>query len=354
MQLTTRLVAAGITGVLAATATPVTTPTAAATIRAYRPGTVDPSSAVDQDGAVGRTSAVERRRVDAVPTPTLRWYRCYVTAECAVVRLPLDYDKPRGATTEIAVLRIRARDRQTRVGSLFVNPGGPGGQGTELAFAAPYFLGDAVLRKFDIVGFDPRGVGYSEHVKCFRSTGAQTEAYAGLSPAFPLGRREEKAFLASAKAIGKGCSSVGKPLTGAMSTAETARDMEVLRRAVGDPALSYLGFSYGSAIGQYYAAMFPDRVRAIALDGVINPVSWVGTKATRNVIQDDRLRSADGSYRALIDILRRCDAAGELYCPFAAGDPVRNFDTIARTLRAAPIVIDDPDIGRFTITYATF
>jgi hypothetical protein len=100
--------------------------------------------------------------------------------------------------------------------------------------------------------------------------------------------------------------------------------------------------------------MFPDRVRAIAVDGVINPVSWAGTTATRNVIQDDRLASADGAYRALIEILRRCDAAGEAYCPFAEGDPVRNLEAIAKHLRAAPIVISDPSFGSFTVTYADF
>jgi len=95
-----------------------------------------------------------------------------------------------------------------------------------------------------------------------------------------------------------------------MATAEVARDMDVLRRAVGDKRLTYLGFSYGTALGQYYANMFPDRVRAVTVDGVINPVSWVGTAATAGTIQDERLRSADGAYKALHEILVRCGKQG--------------------------------------------
>ncbi|MFD0539044.1 alpha/beta fold hydrolase [Actinomadura luteofluorescens] len=220
------------------------------------------------------TSPVEKARADRVPTPKLDWYKCYDTAECATVRLPLDYDDPKGATTEIAVLRVRARNAKKRIGSLFVNPGGPGGQGTAIAYQAPYFLGKDVLDRFDIVGFDPRGIGFSSNVACFKSTKDQTLALAGMNVAFPVGAKQEAAYVKSAKAVGKGCSTTGKKLAGAMSTAEAARDMDVLRRAVGDKKLSYLGFSYGTAIGQYYANMFPDRLRAVVVDGVINPVSW--------------------------------------------------------------------------------
>ncbi|PZF96720.1 alpha/beta hydrolase [Micromonospora deserti] len=301
-----------------------------------------------------RTSPAEARRVDRVPTPKLNWYACYEYAECTTVRLPLDYDKPKGPTTEIAVLRVKARDQKNKVGSLFLNPGGPGGSGTDIALAAPYFLGDEVLDRFDIVGVDPRGVGASEQVRCFPSVKDQTRAYAGLNVAFPFTRAEEKAYVASSKAVGRGCSTTGKPLSGAMSTAEVARDMDVLRRAVGDKKLTYLGFSYGSALGQYYANMFPDRVRALVIDGVLNPHAWVGRGAARNLAQEDRLRSAQGAYRALHEILVRCDKAGEEACPLAAGDPLASYELVAKRLRAEPLMIDDPDLGTFTVTYADF
>ncbi|MFU8852713.1 alpha/beta hydrolase [Micromonospora sp. SL1-18] len=310
---------------------------------------------VPQPPASDRTSAVQARRVDRVPTPKLHWYGCYGYAQCATVRLPLDYDKPKGATTEVAVLRVKARDQKHKIGSLFLNPGGPGGSGTGFALVAPYFLGDDLLDRFDIVGVDPRGVAASDNIKCFRSVRDQTKAYAGLDMAFPWTKAEEKAYIASSKAVGKGCSTTGKPLTGAASTAEVARDLDVLRRAVGDKKLNYLGFSYGSALGQYYANMFPDRVRALVIDGVLNPNAWVGQGKARNQLQETRLRSAEGAHKALHEILVRCAKVGAAKCELAsAGNPVAAYETVAKRLRKKPVVINDPYGGSFTVSYADF
>ena len=220
-----------------------------------------------------------------------------------------------------------------------------------MAVLADGILSPTVLDRFDVVGFDPRGVGDSSYLTCFKTAAAQQAAMAGMRVAFPWGAAEEKSFIASAKAVGKACSTTGKPLSGAMSTAEVARDMDVLRRAVGDKRLTYLGFSYGTALGQYYANMFPDRVRAVTVDGVINPVSWVGTAATAGTIQDERLRSADGAYKALHEILVRCGKQGTKYCRFAdgGGDPVAKFETLAQRLRAKPVTVDGQKV-----TYADF
>ncbi|AGL16870.1 alpha/beta hydrolase [Actinoplanes sp. N902-109] len=301
------------------------------------------------------TSQLEQQRVDSVPAPVLAWYNCGGKAQCATAALPLDYDDPAGPAVQIAVTRLKARKPAARIGSLFVNPGGPGGSGTEMAADAANFLSDSVLDRFDIVGFDPRGVGASTELTCFTSTRSQTIALAKMSVAFPYGQTEQAAYIKSAQTVGKACSTTGAALAGAMSTAEAARDMDVLRRAVGDPKLTYLGFSYGSALGQYYANMFPDRVRALAIDGVINPVSWTGTAATGSRLQDDRLRSADGAYRALQKLLERCDTVGSKRCSFAAGNPSTHFATIARRLRAEPLVLGrDPDAGTVRLTYASF
>jgi pimeloyl-ACP methyl ester carboxylesterase len=299
------------------------------------------------------TSTLERKRVDSVPTPKLGWYNCYGIAQCATTWLPLDYDKPKGPKTEIALLRIKAKDQKHKIGSLFINPGGPGGSGVDIALFAPNFLSKSLLDRFDIVGVDPRGIASSTNVKCFKTVKDQTAVLNNMNVAFPWGKAEENKYVGAAKQLGKACSTTGKPLSGSMSTAEVVRDMEVLRRAVGDKKLTYLGFSYGTAIGQYYANMFPDRFRAIVVDGVLDPEHWVGTKKTANQEQDERLRSADGAYRALREILKRCDAAGEKYCAFAAGNPVANFDTIAQKLRQKPLVITD-EFGTYTITYADF
>src|SRR5690349_11830332 len=313
-------------------------------------GAASPASAA---APVAKTSAKERARVDKVRTPKLGWYKCYQIAECATTRLPLDYDKPKGATTEIAVVRIKAKDQKHKIGSLFLNPGGPGGSGVDIALAAPGFLSQSVLDKFDIVGFDPRGIASSDNIRCWKTVKDQTAVLQDMNVAFPWGKAEETKYVAAAKQFGKACSTTGKPLSGSMSTAEVVRDMDVLRRAVGDKKLSYLGFSYGTAIGQYYANMFPDRFRGIGVDGGLPPAHWAGTKPTANPEQDHRLRSADSAYRALQEILKRCDAAGEKYCAFAAGNPVANFDTIAQKLRQKPLVITD-EFGTYTITYADF
>ena len=326
-----RLLTAALAGVVLATV-------------AAAPGSAAPAAAE-------RTSKAESRRVDAVPTPRLGWYKCYDIAECATAQLPLDYDKPKGATTEIAILRVKAKDQKRKIGSLFLNPGGPGGSATDFALFAPYFLSDSLLQRFDIVGVDPRGIGASANLRCFKSVKDQTAVLDLLNVPFPVTKTEEQRYVKGSKQLGKACSTTGRPLAGAMSTAEVARDMDVMRRAVGDRKLNYLGFSYGSALGQYYANMFPDRFRALAVDGVLDPTDWVGS--TREIL-DQRLRSSDGAYRALIEILKRCDKAGEKFCVFAGGDPVKNFATIARELRAKPLELPDGAGGTVTVTYAVF
>ncbi|MEV6490696.1 alpha/beta hydrolase, partial [Actinoplanes sp. NPDC051633] len=311
-----------------------------------------PTTAAAAAAPAAQTSAVEARRVDRVPTPRLNWYACYEWAECDTVDLPLDYDRPNGPTVEIAVLRVKARDQANKIGTLFVNPGGPGGPGTDMALGAPFWLGSEVMDRFDVVGFDPRGLAYSDEVKCFRNTREQTEKLAGMNVFFPWTEEETAAYVNSARELGKSCSTTGKPLSGSMSTAEVVRDMEVLRRAVGDDKLNYLGFSYGTAIGQYYANMFPDRFRAITVDGVLNPQSWVGNQQTKDMTLDDRLRSADGAFKALSEIFERCDAAGPELCP-QAGRFAADFETVADRLRAEPLELEDP-AGKYYFRYSDF
>ena len=302
------------------------------------------------------TSVVEARRVDRVPAPKLGWFSCSTFAagaDCATVKLPLDYDQPNGAKTAISVLRIKATEPARKIGTLFLNPGGPGGTGTAMAAVAPLFFGPEIRARFDIVGFDPRGTNFSENVKCWQNMGQQSSALAGFTVLFPWTPEETASYVRSAKAFGKACSTTGKPLSGSMSSTEMARDMDVLRRAVGDRQLTYLGFSYGSYPGQVYANLFPDRVRALAIDGVIDPVAWAGTPETRSVPQTVRLRSGEGAAKALHEVLVRCGKAGPSACGFAsAGDPVKNYDSIRTALKKAPLVFSDPGTRQaVTVTY---
>jgi pimeloyl-ACP methyl ester carboxylesterase len=293
---------------------------------------------------------------DRVPTPQPRWFRCFGGqdgAQCATVEVPLDYDSPKGPTTSIAVVRLRTADPAKRVGSLFLNPGGPGGSGVGIALAAPSFLGPEVLERFDVVGIDPRGVNFSDNVRCFRNFGEQEDVLTGLlSVSFPYTRSEVSAAVRSARQIGQACSTTGRPLTAAMSTSAVARDMDLMRRAVGDRRLTYLGFSYGSYLGQVYAGLFPQRVRAIAIDGVVDPRAWAGLPSTRNTPISDRLRSADGAWKALTQILDRCDEAGPEQCEIAP-DARGTLDRVVADLRAEPLEIEQDGFS-FTLSYATF
>jgi pimeloyl-ACP methyl ester carboxylesterase len=287
--------------------------------------------------------------MDAVATPKLDWYRCFDTAECTTAKVPRDYDRPNGAKVELALLRVKARDPKNRIGSLFINPGGPGGSATEIAYFSPFILSPKLLDRFDIVGMDPRGVAFSDNVTCL-SPRTQDDALDGYRTPFPLGAAQEKAWLASDKALGRACSK--DPLAKSMSTAEVSRDMELMRRAVGDPKLTYLGLSYGSYIGQVYANMFPDRFRTIAVDGVLDPVAWASDKSNVSQPLEMRLKSGIGAHKALREILSRCDGVGGAACVFATGDPVANLRLIADRLRANPLVIEDEEFGgTFTFTY---
>ncbi|QDP98137.1 alpha/beta hydrolase [Microlunatus elymi] len=320
---------------------------------AVLPLATGPTLATAATAKPGRTKAVEARRVDRVPTPKLHWYGCddYPGARCATVKLPRDYDKPHGAKVQLAVVKTPATDQKHKIGSLFVNPGGPGGSATELAAYAPYLFSASVLRRFDVIGIDPRGTNYSARVKCFPDARRQQPTMAKLAVAFPYTKAEVRSFGAGSTELGRACSGHGRPLTGAVSTAEDARDMDVIRRAVGDSKVTYLGFSYGTYLGQVYAGLFPDRVRSMVIDGVVDPVAWAGTSKTRATPQTVRLRSGQGGHKALTKLLSRCDAAGRKRCSFASADSGKKFDRLVRRLQKHPLKVHDPFFGDFTFDY---
>ncbi len=313
---------------------------------------VSPSTA--QAATTGKTSAIEAKRVDSIPTPKLDWFECYGAYQCASTRLPVDYDQPKGATTEVALLKVPSKDQLHKIGTLFVNPGGPGGSGTQMAAMMGMIANPVVTSRFDIVGIDPRGVAFTDQVKCFADLKAQTRALAGLDIPFPIDDGERAAYLKGAQKLAQGCSTTGKTLSSTASTAEVARDMDVLRRAVGDKKLNYLGFSYGTQLGQVYANMFPDRIRALAIDGTIDPVAWAGTQATKNVPVTLRLGSAEGAWGALKEGMKRCDAAGKEYCAIS-GNAMGRWSKVARELVQHPLVSTDLFTGQqLSYRYATF
>lgn len=357
----TTAMATGVT-VLAGTAAgaaPTDPPPAGGTAAAT--ATTDTTTAGPLVYPYDRTTPLEAARVDGVPTPDLGWFDCAELfaprARCGVAELPLDYDEPSGEQVEVAVLKIPAKNQRDKIGTLFVNPGGPGGSGVGIASAAQWFLSPTLLDKFDVVGFDPRGTNFSTNVKCFKNLGEYIDVLGGMQVAFPVKTTEIAAYLESSAKAGRACSTTGTPLSGSMSTAEVARDMDVLRRAVGDTQLTYLGFSYGSYLGTVYANLFPDRVRALVIDGVLDPVAWAGTPATTSIPQTQRLRSGEAAARALNEALHLCKVAGKERCYLAEkGDPKTVYRNVAASLKKKSVVLKDDESGEVLarITYALF
>jgi pimeloyl-ACP methyl ester carboxylesterase len=287
----------------------------------------------------------------APPQVSVAWSPCHRNVgpyECGTVQVPIDYDAPTGGTISLALIRLRATgDPSERIGSLFVNPGGPGNSGVDLVlFEGPTLFPRAVHERFDIVGFDPRGVARSTGLRCF-GTNRQGQAVGPPFP-FPVTEEEEAAWIAAERAIDAQCARRGGRIAEHISTANVARDLDQLRVAVGDAQLTYYGVSYGTVIGQTYANLFPERVRAIGIDSVVDPVAWTNEGGTEPIMS--KLRSAAGAQATLEEFFRLCDEnpAGCALAP----DSGERFAALADRLREAPIVIADPAAGPIEYRYS--
>ena len=197
----------------------------------------------------------------------LDWTKCE-GAWCAALEVPVDYENPQGDTVRIAVVNVPARRSSKRIGSLVVNPGGPGASGFDYARAADVIVGKQVRNRYDIVGFDPRGVQRSAPIDCVTDT--ELDAFLGSDPT-PDDAAEEQVFAQTARGFAEACGRSAGPLLAHVSTEEAARDMDVLRAALGEKKLTYLGASYGTYLGTVYADLFPEAVGRMVLDGVVPP-----------------------------------------------------------------------------------
>ena len=286
----------------------------------------------------------------AVAVPRLSWKRCAGRAQkgfqCATVRgVPLDYRRLRGRTIRLAVIRHRAADPAHRIGTLFFNPGGPGGAGTALLPSVISVFPAAVQARFDIVSWDPRGVGQSTRVQCFASAKAESDFLGGMliGSSFPVGYAQMRAWIGRYRAFDRHCQRRGGSLLRHVSTADTARDLDLLRRAVGDRQLSYYGVSYGTFLGATYANLFPARVRAMVLDGNLDPSAYVHPEIRANggrFLTTDLREHADlGAAKTLNAFLDLCGSADTSRCSFSAGSPAATrakFAVLLRRLRNHP------------------
>ncbi|MEV0286251.1 MULTISPECIES: alpha/beta hydrolase [unclassified Kribbella] len=196
------------------------------------------------------------------------WERCGSNQQCATIEVPLDYSKPTGETIELRARKVLARDRAGKIGTLFINPGGPGASGQEFAASAGFVLGAQLLRKFDVIGWDPRGVGQSTPVRCLDT--AQMDKYIATDGS-PDDDAEINELNEESKVFANGCQQRSGELLPHVSTKDAARDIDVLRGIVGDSELYYLGMSYGTYLGATYAELFPKNVGRLVLDGAVDP-----------------------------------------------------------------------------------
>ena len=290
--------------------------------------------------------------LDRFYTQDLRWGECggYATTQldeesfaapglqCARVEVPLDYADPEGATASIGLLRRLAGDPTARIGSLLTNPGGPGGSGMSAAASLAETVANTELgRRFDLVGFDPRGVGASEPAVECRSTEEQDAERLDLDP--DTSPAEVAQTEAEERAYAELCAErVGKAALANVGTRDVARDMDVLRAVLGDRKLSYLGFSYGTRIGTEYAEQFPGNVRALVLDGALDP----DEELVESLVNQGA--GFQGSFDAFVDW-----CLGQPTC--WTDGPVEGTEQDFQQL-IAPLVPTPLDVGNRTLSYS--
>jgi pimeloyl-ACP methyl ester carboxylesterase len=258
--------------------------------------------------------------------PVLAWRSCYA--------------EPRGATISVAVIRHRATGPAGRLGTLFFNGGGPNEQ--IQGFAAGFGEFPAVLReRYDIVTFDPRGFGYSTQVRCYPTMTAENKLLAGL-PSFPVGARQDAAWERTWARFDARCATHGGALIDHDTTADVARDMNLLREAVRDPVLNYYGESYGTLLGATYANLFPATVGHMILDGNLNPATWTNSGTLPSSLRENRDRAAAATMRDFLDL---CGQTATSACAFSAGSPAATrakWATLLRRLGRHPVSIGTP------------
>src|SRR5689334_11777519 len=280
---------------------------------------------------------------DAVAAPTkIGWSKCFGQFQCGTLQVPLDYDQPNGTTISLAVVKLPATDPAHRIGSLLLNPGGPGGSGVDYTvFAGPELYTPEVRARFDLVGFDPRGIARSTALRCFGTTNQAVSVFAPFP--FPMTRDELSQWIAADGRLVSACDQRGGRIADHMATADVARDMDSLRAALGDAKLTYAGVSYGSYLGVTYANMFQDKVRALVVDGVLDPIAWsTGRGGEASTLPfSTRLRSDVGAQATLDEFFRLCDAGGSR-CAFAGGAAAR-YAALAQRLAQQPVTITFPD-----------
>ncbi|KAI0122561.1 alpha/beta hydrolase fold-domain-containing protein [Daldinia grandis] len=273
---------------------------------------------------------IPKRSVEANSTDSISWGACPDSfppnITCATYTVPLDWEDPQGnETIELGLVRIEARDKSNRIGNLFINPGGPGGQATSLVATLstlPGVVDPQILDRFDVIGLDPRGVGLSTPVQC------DTAAYNKRITWFPKTQDEYDALVAYNKGLGESCRAKTGRLIDFVDTVSAVRDHEAVRKALGGEKANFLGLSYGTQLFSQYAELFPDGIRALVLDGNLQHSQ---SEASNLLIEGS-------TYEATLkNFFSWCADASEDVCPLSGQDVRAKFESIIAKATKSPI-----------------
>ncbi|WNM24858.1 alpha/beta hydrolase [Demequina capsici] len=281
-----------------------------------------PSASVDTGNGAPSTSA---------PADSSRFYEQQLSwstcgdLECAMVEVPLDWTDPAGDTIKLAINRSQATDASKRIGSVLINPGGPGGSGLDFTDYFLSYAGADLTAAYDVVGFDPRGVGKSNGISC----GDAETLNAFYVTDYSYDTEEDLAAAAKRNAdFAAGCEQISGDIMANIDTVSAARDMDVIRAVLGDDSLNYMGFSYGTQLGATYAALYPDTVGHVVLDGAVD------------FLLDDTDQAkgqAAGFEQALTSFIDYCEA--QQSCPLSSDVETarQQIGDLARQARETPL-----------------
>jgi pimeloyl-ACP methyl ester carboxylesterase len=303
-------------------------------------GSAPPSAAASTPVVPSAAASPSTASTAASPAPVqptaLTWKSCKEGFDCSTLAVPLDYANPAGGDVSLRLIRIKATNPSRRIGSMLVNPGGPGVSAVDfLRGFAKGSTPEVLRRQFDLVAFDPRGTTGSAPVHCLGT--AQLDRFFSVDQD-PDDAREVKALDDQSKVLAQGCQARSGRILAHLSTADAARDMDSVRVALREPKLTYLGYSYGTALGAAYLDQFPTKVRAMVLDGALDPtLTW------DQVV----LGQAKGFDGALRSFLSWCDR-NPSKCEFRSavqGDLGAAYDKIRARVEQSPL----PGIGKRSV-----
>jgi pimeloyl-ACP methyl ester carboxylesterase len=291
------------------------------------------SCSSSNNSSVPAASPEKLNNLDSYYSQELIWTDCKDDKkfQCAEIQVPVDYQNPGNASLTLALKKLSAKQSSNKVGSLLINPGGPGGSGTDYVTYAEDAFGKRLMDSFDIIGFDPRGVALSTPLDCL--TDKEVDEFIAFDGT-PDTDQELKESLQLSINLAKGCEAVENNLIAHVGTQEAARDMDIIRELVGDEKLNFLGASYGTYLGGMYAELFPDKVGRLVLDGAVDP-SLSG--------EEQSFDQAVGLDTALKRFVEDCPKHDD--CPLtqkgAAG--VKEIRDFLDSLDSKPLKTEDPE-----------